>query len=164
MAGMVAIPQSMLGTTLNELILKSVLIRLNPGIHFDVGGNLNIWHPWQEGKQGVWFRGKHLCSMDRGQIPQAPIWSTKTEFQRVLMSECTFGELQQPMMSHEVEYLTDGTERDTGYVFIQREERDRLLWIGWQATLRKIINKDLPGITAATLTEELGVKIGRAHV
>lgn len=159
MAGYVAIPQNMLGQTINELCLKGALVRLNPGMNFDWGSRLDLWHPWMEGKQGVYFRNKHLCSMDRGNIPQAPIWSTKREACRVKYEDATAGERTDPFFAEEIEYLPNGDEMPTGYVFVNREVKDRLLWVGWQATLRKIINHDIPGITALTLSEELRVTV-----
>jgi hypothetical protein len=159
MAGYVAVPQNLMGRTINEICLKGALRRLNPDMNFDWGGNLNLWHPWQEGKQGVYFKSKHLCSMDRGQIPQAPIWSTKKEVCRIEYADSTIAERSDPFFAEEVEYRLDGTEVPTGWVFVNREVKDRLLWVGWQATLRKIINHDIPGITALTLSKELGVTV-----
>lgn len=159
MAGYVEIPINMLGQAFSEITLKAALWRLNPDFHFDLGGNLNIWHPYQGGKQGVYWRGTHLCSMDRGNIPQAPIWQTKTEGTRVHVSDMSWAELQDPFSLQEIEYLVDGTQRKTEYYFVKRQVKDRLLWIGWQATLRKICNKNIPGVTAATLGDELGITL-----
>ncbi len=159
MAGMVAIPQSMMGTVLNEIQIQAALIRLNPGFHFDWATKFNMWHPYQNGKQGVYFNGKHLCSMDRGQIPQAPIWSTKTEGCRVPASDLSYAEAVDPMKSEEVEFKSDGREVPTGYYFVIRQVKDRLLWIGWQALLRKVVLRNIEGVTAETLGKELGVTI-----
>ena len=159
MAGYVEIPTNMLGQAFSEIELKGALWRLNSEFHFDFAGNHNIWHPYQDGKQGVYWRGKHLCSMDRGNIPQAPIWQTIRKGERVHVSDMTWAELQDPMAMNEIEYLVDGTERKTDYWFVKRQVKDRLLWIGWQATLRKICNHDIPGVTAATLGDELGITL-----
>jgi hypothetical protein len=157
--GFVAIPQNMMGTALDELKIQSALIRLNPGMHFDWGGKHNMWHPYQDCKQGVYFEGKHICSMDRGKIPQAPIWSTKMEGCRVRKEDLTYHELTDMFLVEEVEYFVDGSQAKTGWCFVKREKKDRLLWIGWQALCRKIIGKRIPGITAETLGRELGVTI-----
>ena len=159
MAGYVEIPGNMLGEAFSEITLKAALLRLNPDIHFDVGGNLNIWHPYKEGKQGVYYRGRHLCSMDRGNIPQAPIWSTIKKGERVHVSDMSWAELQDPFSMQEIEYLVDGTQRKTEYYFVKRQVKDRLLWIGWQATLRKICNSNIPGVTASSLGAELGITL-----
>lgn len=157
--GYVAIPQAMMGTCLNEIKIQAALIRLNPGIHFDWAGKHNMWHPYKDCKQGIYFNGKHLCSMDRGQIPQAPIWSTKMFGVRVRKEELTFSELQNPFLIEETEYFLDGTDGKTGWCFVKREQKDRLLWIGWQAVCRKIVRRNIPGVDAETLGRELGVTI-----
>jgi hypothetical protein len=162
MAGMAVIPQNMLGTTLNELSIKKALWDLNPEFNFDWGGRLNLWHPYQNGKQSVHFRSKHICTMDRGTIPQAPIWSTKRSMERVHQSDLSYSELTDPWTAEETAYHVDGTESKTGYHFVWREVKDRLLFIGWQATLRKIINQNIPGVTAASLGRKLGVTIDLA--
>jgi len=159
MPGYVEIPTNMLGQAFDEITLKAAMIRLNSQVHFDLGGNLNIWHPYQDGKQGIFFRGRHVCSMDRGIIPQAPIWSTKTEGMRAQAKDMTWAELTDPMTMQEVEYLADGNSRLTDWYFVKRRVKDRLLWIGWQASLRKVCNKDIPGITAHTLGTELGITL-----
>lgn len=157
MAGYVAIPQDMLGQPFNELTLKKALWALNPDFNFDWGARLNIWHPYQDSKQGVFFKDRHLCSMDRGQIPQAPIWSTKRESVRVAEADLSYAETVDPMTAQEIEFLTDGTQRPSGYYFVFRQTKDRLLFIGWQATLRKICNSKVPGVTPESLGRELGI-------
>jgi hypothetical protein len=148
-----------MGTVLNEFKIQKALIDLNADINFDWGARLDIWHPYQDNKQGVFFRAKHICSMDRGQIPQAPIWSTKTETQRVPASDLSYGELTDPFTAPELEFLVDGTERKTGFYFVRRTVKDRLLWIGWQATLRKVLAQKIPGVTRDALERKLGVTI-----
>lgn len=157
MAGYVEIPTNMLGQAFSEITLKAALWRLNPDMHFDFGGNMNIWHPYKEGKQGVYYRGKHLCSMDRGNIPQCPIWQTKRESCHVHARDMTWAELQDPFTMAEIKFNLDGTQEQTEYFYVVRPVKDRLLWVGWHATLRKIINSNVPGITAQTLGDELGV-------
>ncbi len=162
MAGLAVIPQNMMGTTINELSIKKALWDLNADFNFDWGARLNLWHPYQNGKQGVFFNAKHICTMDRGTIPQAPIWSTKKSMERVAASDLSYGETTDPRTATEVEYLVDGTEQPTGFYFVMREVKDRLLFIGWQTFLRKIINSNIPGVTAASLSRKLGVTIDLA--
>ncbi len=63
-----------LGNVLNEIELKRVLRGLNLMITFDVGGNLDIPHPAMNVRQGVFYNGKHVCSMDRGFIPEFGVY------------------------------------------------------------------------------------------
>ena len=159
MPGYVEIPQSMMGQALTCLDMQAALLRCNPDFHFDMGVKLNIWHPYQEGKQGVYFRGEHICSMDRGNVPMVPIWSTKTMWMRLPASELSYGEITAKDTMTETEFLVDGTERETGFYHIRRQEKDRLLWLGWQHTLRRVLNKKISGCDKAALEFELGVTI-----
>jgi hypothetical protein len=159
MPGLVSIPQNMLGTTLHEFKIQRALIKLNRNFNFDWAVRLNIYAPNKVGKQGIFFGKKHICSMDRGTIPQSQIWSTKKESKRLHTSEMTYAELTDPMLMREIEYGVDGTERPTEYCFVMREVKDELLWIGWQTSLRKVLNHNFPGVTAETLGRELGVTI-----
>lgn len=159
MPGYVEIPQEMMGQALTCLEIQSALWRCNPDFHFDLGAALNLWHPYKEGKQGVFFRGKHLCSMDRGNIPQVPIWATETKYLRVPASDCSYGEITADTTMEEVEYLLDGTERPSGFYHVKRQVKGRMLWIGWQATIRKILTHKIPGCDRSALEMELGVTI-----
>lgn len=157
--GFVEIPLNYLGQALNEYELMGAMRRCNPDIHFDVGANLDIWHPYQSGKQGVWHAGRHLAPMDRGIIPMVPIWSTKREGVRVEASDLSHAELTDPMTLAEVAYGLDGSQNYTGWHFLQRDVRDRLLWVGWHHTLRRVCHKGVPGLTTARMTEELGITL-----
>lgn len=155
----VAIPQNLLGRALSEFTIKRALVSLNPGFNFDWGGRLDIWHPYRDTKQGVFFEARHICSLDRGNIPQAPIWSTITEGVRIRREDATYSELTEPGLIEEIEYLLDGSSRPNGWIYVKRQVKDRLLWIGWQASLRKILRENVPGVTAESLGRELGVTV-----
>ena len=63
-----------LGQGMWDTALKKALQSLNPGVHFDMGACLNIYHPNMDIWQGVFFRGKHVGSMDRGWIPEYNVY------------------------------------------------------------------------------------------
>lgn len=83
------------GLKFDEVLLKQTLQALNPSLHFDMGAALNLYHPKRgpedfsglddadvrdvvKGWQGVFLNGKHLTSMDRGEIPEYNVYRLVT--------------------------------------------------------------------------------------
>jgi len=62
------------GHAIHETDLKKALKELNPGFHFDMGANLNIFHPRIEHWQGVFLNGEHVSSMNRGLCPEFSVY------------------------------------------------------------------------------------------
>jgi hypothetical protein len=72
-----------LGHTLTEHELKTGIRELNPDMHFDLGGRLNLDHPSMNIWQGVWYGKKHITTMDRDTvtpIPEYEVWTLKSEW------------------------------------------------------------------------------------
>ena len=63
------------GRQLDEVWVKRGLQELQPLLSFDVGGNLNIYHPRMGEFQGVFYNGKHLTSLSRGTIPEYNVYA-----------------------------------------------------------------------------------------
>lgn len=63
-------PSAYRGEQIHEMNLKAALCRLNPGFHFDLGANLDIWHPKINRWQGVYHQGRHVAAMSRGPLPE----------------------------------------------------------------------------------------------
>lgn len=87
MAGAVSIPRDYLGQTLQEMAVKRGLLELNPDIHFDLGNQKNIWHPYMRDRQGVFYRGRFCGAMDRHTLPELPIWSLTKDLVEVPESD-----------------------------------------------------------------------------
>lgn len=62
-----------LGHRIHEVDIKRGLQELNPGVNFDMGAKLGIDHPHMNVRQGVFLRGKHVGSLDRGLVPEHQI-------------------------------------------------------------------------------------------
>jgi len=159
MPGIVAIPRAYMGRTIMEGDLKSYLQECNSQIHFDMGVCLDIWHPYQNKRQGVFFRGGHICSMDRGMISENPIWSVKTEKVTLPACELTYAEMADPMTM--TEYVVDENEVETptGNYVVDRQQRDKKLYVGWRHTLRRVLNKNIPGVTQEGLEQRFGIDL-----
>lgn len=154
--GVVAIPRAYLGHTIEDSEIKRVLRELNPDFHFDLGGKHGIWHPRQDQLQGVFFRGQHVCSMDRGMVPEFPLWSLRKE--RVRVPETDVGTAEE-FPSFEVKYDAQGNAHRTGFVFVSKEVKDQILFVGWRHTFRRILQKNKPGVTKAALEREFRIDL-----
>jgi len=62
-----------MGRRIHEVDIKNGLARVIPDINFDMGARLDIVHPMMNVRQGVFVRGRHITSMDRGMIPENQI-------------------------------------------------------------------------------------------
>lgn len=93
MAATISIPRSYMGQTLQESTVKRGLLQMQPELHFDMGSCLNIWHPYRETRQNVFYRGKSIGAMDRGTLPENPIWSVRKSIVEVPWSEVRYGEV-----------------------------------------------------------------------
>ena len=58
------------GKRLDNRRIKNGLRKLNADIHFDVGGKTNKFHPSIDKMEGVFHKGKHITSLERG--PSVP--------------------------------------------------------------------------------------------
>ena len=157
--GTVVIPTEYMGLTLDSAEICRVLRELNVGFHFDLGGNHNIWHPKVEKRQGVFFNGKHICSMDRGMVPEFPIHSVKSFSVSVPSHELTLSERMDPMTLQEFLVDDKGMELPTGTHRVKRKQRDKVLLVGWRHTLGKILSKEIPGVTQPELEARLKISL-----
>lgn len=148
-----------MGRTIMEGDLKSYLQECNPEIHFDMGTCLNIWHPYQDKRQGVFFRGQHICSMDRGMISENPIWAVEKKHVTLPAGECSWSELTDPMTM--IEFFDDGegNQTPTGNYIVERKVRGKKLYVGWRHTLRRILGKNIPGVDQGDLERRFGIDL-----
>jgi len=157
--GVAVVHSSLMGRTLMDADIKAYLCECNPDIHFDMGVNLNIWSPSQHKWQGVFYRGKHIVAMDRGVISENAIWSVKRS--RVSKPACdlSYAQMTDPMTFEE--FLTDdkGLDVPTGTYSIEVQERDRIIFVGWRHTLRRVITRDIPGVTKEGLERKFGINL-----
>lgn len=170
------------GQFLAEDKLKAALKGLNPGLHFDVGGNLEFPHPQMEKRQGVWYNGRHVCSMDRGNIPEYKIWMLEAgmadidwvDVDRHDDVQIAYVEIMPTDAEYETAWMAFEAKRDgyhldlNGKLFHYRACRMTLQpsyieYVGWRHTLHRIINKKIPGVTKGTLCQALGLNVHTAH-
>jgi len=90
---------SSFGETMHEDRLKDGLKSLNPDIHFDMGGNLDIYHPRIDDWQGVFVNGRHICSMGRGTLPEYDVWHLDNEGERTHILQIGWRSTMQAMVN-----------------------------------------------------------------
>jgi len=62
------------GRMISSFDIEKGLKELNPGLHFDMGGKINLSHPRIDEWQGVFYNGRHICSMSREAVPEFDVW------------------------------------------------------------------------------------------
>ena len=167
---------SNLGHTLDSAVMERGLRELNPDIHFDMGTKLGMWHPYQSTRQGVFYHGQHICSMDRGLVPEFKQWSVVNGLAEVPMSEWDqegvrlFWETVSPQTPDYVELCMATLEgkldrysiREDGQLIRLTGRKEtkvlgRVVWVGWRHTFEKILLKNIPGVTRDTVATKFGV-------
>jgi len=165
-----------LGKPLHESVIKKGLVELNPGMHFDLGAATGQWHPYIERRQGVFFQGAHICSMDRGMIPEFKAWGVS---QRVVPAQ--WAEADQPNVSIRWSIVPTSTPdyvdlcllaqsgrsneykiRDDGSLMVLEpvktiDGRGKVWRLGWRHTFAAILFRNIPGITHASLGAKFGI-------
>lgn len=163
------------GRYLQTASIKRALTECNPGFHFQVSENHD--HPMRDTRIGVWFNGRHICSLDRGpNVPEAKVWivqegaediswtdidkydDCKIAYMQILPTDPTY---QDAWLAFEAK--RDGYHLDlSGRLFHYRALRkawvpDRILYVGWQHTLHRVLSQNIPGVTKDALCKALGL-------
>jgi len=167
------------GRAIDEITLKNGLRKLAPGIHFDLGGATNQLHPYIEVRQGVFFEGKHICSMDRGFIPEFKLWSVRTQavevpwsdadkedvaiaFERIFPGAEGYEDIaeraRQGKDLHLAMHVDGSVIRQ--YPRAVRKVRGTCIRVGWRHTLCQLLAARIPGITRESLAKTFSIDMG----
>lgn len=171
------------GHQLNSADVERGLRDLNPGFHFDMGTALGQVHPYQATRQGVFFDGRHICSMDRGTIPEFKVWNVAETLVPVSLGEADQGDCS-------IRYMTI-TPDTPGYEDLcseamrgQRDDltlnadgklcriqavrtvkvRGRVVLVGWRHTFERIIMKNIEGATRPNIGAKFNVDMFKIPV
>jgi hypothetical protein len=171
------------GQSLDSETIKKGLRELCSDLHFDMGTNLNHWHPMQDTRQGVFHNGRHICSMDRGMCPEFKVWDVQTrvvpvplnqadqEGVRVFYSVITldtpgYEELHLAAQKGKYEDLQvrpDGTLIRLA-AHKEQKARGRVIRVGWRHTFERLILGQVPGITREALAAKFNVDMWKFPV
>jgi hypothetical protein len=171
------------GQSLDSETIKKGLKELCSDLHFDMGTNLNHWHPMQDTRQGVFHNGRHICSMDRGMCPEFKVWDVETRVVPVPLSEA--GREDVRVQYAVVPVNTPGYEelhvaaskgqhenmqvREDGSLIRLRalraqKARGRVIRVGWRHTFERLILGQVPGVTREALAAKFNVDMWKFPV
>lgn len=164
-----------MGRTIDAAVIEKGLIELCPDIHLDASTKKGEWHPHQAVRQGVFWHGQHICSMDRGLVPEFKQWTVITRYVPVGWEEADKDDVSiqsQVIPPTDSEYLdaslllmnkTVGYEMRPDGAIIRltpmayRKVQGRVAMVGWRHTFERIIYRDLPGLTRAAIGKKFNV-------
>jgi hypothetical protein len=165
------------GKTIDSSVIQQGLRELNPEIHFDMGTKLGMEHPYQAVRQGVFYHGDHICSMDRGLVPEYKQWKCSEQWAPCDLSEWDkedsvklawevvpsdtpgYVDLAMEVLKGKLESYSI---RDDGQIIRLRTLKrqivlGQLVWVGWRHTFEKVIQANIPGVTRSALAEKFSV-------
>ena len=164
-----------MGRTIDSAVIERGLIDLCSDIHFDPTTKMNQWHPYQATRQGVFWHGQHICSMDRGLVPEFKQWTVITKMTEVGWEEADKEDvsIQSRVIpttdSDYIDAILNVMNKSVGYEMrpdgaiikytpvAYRKVQGRVALVGWRHTFERIIFRDLPGLTRHAIAEKFGV-------
>lgn len=174
------------GHTLSYPVVEKGLQELQPGIHFDMGPRLNMEHPFMAERAGVYYDGKHICSIDRGIIPEYKVWTQEdgaveipiVDAERYDDAVVAFVEIlpTSPIYQDAWDLAAKGHDNykidrraDGDKLFHHRcmrvvKVRGRVLRVGWRHTFERLVAAKIPGVTRQSLATKFGVDMNRMPV
>ena len=164
------------GKTLDSSTIQQGLKELCPDLHFDLAAAIGQWHPSIEDRQGVYYCGKHLCSMDRGLVPEFKIWSVVKQPTRIEWWEADKDDASiqyRTLLPNDPMYedgmrkarsgsdpqwllLADGRVAEC-YAVGQRPVKGPIVRLGWRHTFERLLQHGVTGITRQSLSAKFGV-------
>jgi len=157
------------GKSLDTALIRHGLKLLCAGIHFDMGAALGLWHPRMKDFQGVFYDGKHVCSMDRGIAPEFKLWSIENgpieiHPEKVQTTEGAWGSYTvidpsdptYPDGLVKSATFSDGYELHEGKLkkhrgFVIGQKCGPVVKLGWRHTFERLLYSNLPNITRRNL-------------
>jgi len=139
----------------SDLITK--LAERCPGIHADLGSrHADRWHPKLSERQGLFFKHKHITSMDRDRIRQWPEWDVSEELVEVPLAYALAHE-DLPVISLNDKGEANITNQETAFAW--RMKPERCSHVGWAEVMYRLLEAKLPGITKVWLEREFRVSL-----
>jgi len=157
------------GKTIDSAVIEVGLKELNPDFNFDVATKRGSWHPRQATRQGVFLNERHICSLDRGPVPEFKQWSIITKLLEVGWEEADKEDVTmrfdviKPSQPEFLDAALHVMNRDHGYEYrpdgsickytpvAYRKKRGRIILVGWRHTFGRIILANISGCTPDTI-------------
>jgi len=163
------------GRTIDSAVIEKGLRELCPDLTFDPAARFGAWHPYQATRQGVFWHTEHICSMDRGLVPEFKQWTVITSYVPVGWEEADKPDVSiqtqtiQTTDSGYVDAMLHLMNKTTGYSMrpdgkivkytpmAYRKVQGRVALVGWRHTFERIIFRNLPGLTRSAIAAKFGV-------
>jgi hypothetical protein len=163
------------GSSISAAIIEAGLRELNPELKFDLAGTHGLWHPYLDTRQGVYYREQHVCSMDRGVVPEFKVWETKKKIVPIPWSEA---DREDASIRYEVlpvdtpgyedlkilaetgsdpEYMLRGDAVLKCQAYGYEVASKRCVRVGWRHTFERILAFGVPGVTRQALADKFRV-------
>lgn len=171
------------GRSFDSATLEQGLRELCPALHFDMGSKLGLPHPFIQDRQGVFYDGRHICSMDRGIVPEKKQWTVVTVWSPGLISEADeetasvrFHVIPPDEPGYADLYDEVRRGRHTNFVirpdgalvrlevWVQRKVPGRVVRVGWRHTFERLISARIPGITRKSLEMKFQVDLSTVPI
>ena len=165
------------GNGISSALIESGLRDLNAELKFDLGGTHGLYHPYIDTRQGVYYRERHICSMDRGIVPEFKIWETKKRIVPIPWSQADREDasIKYRVMSptepgyedfkikaglgNDPEYMLRGDSVLRCEAYGYELASKRCMRVGWRHTFERILAFGVPGVTRQTLSEKFSVNM-----
>ena len=166
------------GKTLDSFTVEKGLRELNADMHFDLAAAIGQVHPYINQRQGVYYKGRHLCSMDRGTIPEFKVWTMKEADDNVQWADA---DKEDSKIKYEVIHpaspayadlyaearkgrrddlaIHDNGQLVRRWVAAPRMVRDRVVRVGWRHTFERIIMAQIPNVTREAIAAKFNVNM-----
>ena len=171
------------GKVIQESTIKTGLRELQPGIHFDMGTNLGQWLPKQDKRQGIFYDGKHICSMDRGPVSEFTVWEqvpgiveidmvdaesdddANVFFMEILPNDPGYETAKIKAIREDDNYKIDENGKVFRYQALKMGKvKGECLRIGWRHTFERLIAAKIPGVTRQSIAAKFGVDMNKFPV
>ncbi len=165
----------MLGKTLDSSVIEKGLMELCPDLRFDVATKRGAWHPKQATRQGIFWHETHICSMDRGLVPEFKQWSVVNKLVEVGWEQADKDDVSlqtRVIPAADPAYLDAALKlmaKENGYEMrpdgaiikytpvAMRKMQGLIILVGWRHTFERLINRNLPGLTRSAIAQKFGV-------
>jgi hypothetical protein len=172
-----------MGRTIDSAVLEKGLRELNSDFSFDMANRLSEWRPvlsvgfakWNPTRQGVYHLGRHICSMDRGLVPEFPQFKVverrlpagsdeadkdgvSTSYQVIRSTDLAYSDAVLHCMNRDPGWYArpDGAViHEEWWKTVLAEGPKEML--GWRPTLLKIHRRQIPGVTIQSLNAKFGI-------
>lgn len=130
----------------------------------------------REEGSGVYFNGRYVCRIDRGQIPELKLWNVTSGVKsigsadldkhdevrvcyiEILPTDSFYQAALEKAQKHDDNYKIEADGRVFRYeAFIETKVPGRVIRVGWRHTFEALIRANIPGVTRESLGNKFAV-------